>query len=90
VPTPYPRPGGLAETYLGVGRVPWEGIVNVTRISVPSIHSSALKNLGVSDTARLDEFFDHTGTVIGLIATQLEQTTVVGWHITHLRILKGA
>jgi hypothetical protein len=26
---------------------------------VPSINSSALKNLSFSDTARLDEFFDH-------------------------------
>ncbi|MEE9232760.1 MAG: hypothetical protein V3U07_04845, partial [Nitrospirales bacterium] len=28
---------------------------------VPSINSSALKYLSFSDTARLDEFFDHTG-----------------------------
>jgi hypothetical protein len=28
---------------------------------VPSINSSPLKNLSFSDTARLDEFFDHTG-----------------------------
>jgi len=28
---------------------------------VPSINSSALKYLNFSDTARLEEFFDHTG-----------------------------
>ncbi len=28
---------------------------------VPSINSSALKNVSDSDTPRLDEFFDHTG-----------------------------
>ncbi len=28
---------------------------------IPSINSSPLKNLGFSDTPRVDEFFDHTG-----------------------------
>ena len=32
---------------------------------VPSIHSSPLKNVRVSDTARRDELFDHTGFVVG-------------------------
>jgi len=30
-------------------------------LPVPSINSSTLKHLGVLDTARLDELFDHTG-----------------------------
>ncbi len=50
---------------LGLGGWPKRILVGERRDGVskpvPSISSSPLKHLSVSDTAKLDELFDHTG-----------------------------
>ncbi len=60
-----PRTGFLnppeAVTILNVGLRQVYRLLDQGKL-VPSLNSSPLKNVSVFDTARLDEFVDHTGT----------------------------
>ena len=57
--TPSPIPPHFPLIKKGISRSPDFELLLGT--AVPSINSSALKNLCVLDTTRVDEFLDHTG-----------------------------
>jgi len=52
---------------------------------IPSINSAALENLSFSDTARLNEFFEHTGIAFPATRTfsKFKENANPSWAVQH-------